>query len=60
MKSILTLAAIVAFSTTAHAGSLADPVVETSVIVQDASSSSSGRMTVGLLAMLMILPVLTD
>jgi hypothetical protein len=60
MKSFLTLAAFVAFTTTATAGSLADPVIEAPVIVQDASSSSSGKATVALLALLLIIPAITD
>lgn len=58
MKSILTVAALVAFATTANAGSLADPVIEAPVIVEDASSSSSATTTVALLALLLMIPVL--
>jgi hypothetical protein len=58
MKSILTVAAFVAFATTATAGSLADPVIELPIVVQDASSSSSGTTTVALLALLLMIPVL--
>jgi hypothetical protein len=60
MKSVLTLAAFVAFTTTANAGSLADLIMEAPVIVEEANSSSSGTATVALLALLLIIPVLTD
>ena len=58
MKSIMTLAALVAFTTTATAGSLADPIIEAPIIVEDASSSSSATTTVALLALLMMIPIL--
>ncbi|WP_298862702.1 hypothetical protein [uncultured Sulfitobacter sp.] len=58
MKSIMTLAAFVAFTTTATAGSLADPIIEAPLIVHEASSSSSGTVTVALLALLLMIPVL--
>lgn len=58
MKSIMTLAALVAFATSATAGSLADPIIEAPIIVEDASSSSSGAATVALLALLLMIPVL--
>jgi hypothetical protein len=60
MKYFLTLAAFVAFTSTATAGSIADPVIEAAVIVQDTTSSSSGKATVALLALLLIIPVITD
>lgn len=58
MKSILTLAALVAFTTTATAGSFADPMIEAPIIVEDASSSISATTTVALLALLMVIPIL--
>ena len=58
MKTIITLAALVAFSTTAHAGSLADPVIEAPIIIEEASSSSSGTVTVALFALLPMIPAL--
>ena len=60
MKTIITLAALVAFSTTTHAGSLADPVIEAPIIIEEASSSSSGTVTVtvALLALLLMIPAL--
>ncbi len=60
MKYFLTLAAFVAFTSTATAGSIVDPVIEAPVIVQDTTSSSSGKATVALLALLLIIPVITD
>ncbi|MCX7565255.1 hypothetical protein OS189_02705 [Sulfitobacter sp. F26169L] len=60
MKIITTLLALAAFTTAVSAGSLADPIIEAPVIVQEASSSSSGTVTVALLALLMALPILTD
>ena len=60
MKYVLTLAVFVAFTSTATAGSAVDPVIEAPVIVQDAASSSSGTATVDLLALLLIIPVITD
>lgn len=60
MKSILTAVAFAALATSASAGSLADPVIEAPLIVEDASSSSSGTVTVALLALLLALPILTD
>jgi hypothetical protein len=60
MKSIMTLLALAAFTTTAFAGSLSDPVIEAPIIIEEASSSSSGTMSVALLALLLALPVLTD
>ena len=44
----------------AHAGSLADPVVDPIVITTDTSSSSSGTGLVALLSVLMMIPVLSD
>jgi hypothetical protein len=60
MKSIMTLLALAAFTTTAFAGSLSDPVIEAPIIIEEASRSSSGTMSVALLALLLALPVLTD
>ena len=52
--------AFAASTTAATAGSLADPVIEAPIIIEEASSSSSGTVTVALLALLLALPVLTD
>ncbi|MEQ6204204.1 hypothetical protein ABMC88_14280 [Sulfitobacter sp. HNIBRBA2951] len=60
MKHILTAVAFVACTTAASAGSLADPVIEAPIIVQEASSSSSGKVTVALLALLLMIPALSD
>jgi hypothetical protein len=60
MKSIFTLIAFTAFTTSAMAGSLTDPVIEAPLIIEEASSSSSGTVTVALLALLLALPILTD
>ncbi|THH38807.1 hypothetical protein E4Z66_04420 [Aliishimia ponticola] len=43
--------------TMAVAGSVADPVIEAPVVVEAATSSSSGEVLVLMLALLMILPV---
>ncbi len=60
MKVITTIAALAAFTSMASAGSLSDPVIEAPIIIEEASSSSSGTVTVALLALLLALPVLTD
>ncbi|KEJ90294.1 hypothetical protein [Sulfitobacter donghicola] len=60
MKPIVALLAFAALTSTATAGSLADPVIEAPVIVEDASSSSSGTLSVALLGLLLSLPLLTD
>lgn len=60
MKHTITAAALLTYATSAHAGSLADPVIEAPIIVEEASSSSSGTVTVALLALLLSLPLLTD
>ena len=44
------------FTSAAHAGSLADPVIEAPAVVADAQSSSSGTM----LAVLLAIPALGD
>lgn len=62
MKKTIGAVALFTFALTHQgiAGSLADPVIEAPVIVEEASSSSSGTATVALLALLMSLPLLTD
>ncbi|MAY86238.1 hypothetical protein [Arenibacterium halophilum] len=42
MKKLVLAAALAAAASTATAGSLADPIIEAPVIVEDARSSSSG------------------
>lgn len=42
MKKLVLAAALTAAASTAYAGSLADPVIEAPVIVEEASSSSTG------------------
>ncbi len=56
----LSLIAALALGSAASAGSLADPVVEQDIVVEDATSSSSGALTVALLAYLILIPVLGD
>lgn len=63
MKKAVIIASMVAFAgigQMATAGSLADPVIEAPLIVEDATSSSSGTSLVLALAILMSIPVLTD
>jgi len=63
MKKAVMIASMVAFtgiSQSAVAGSLADPVIEAPLIVEDATSSSSGASLVLALAILLSIPVLTD
>jgi len=60
MKYTLSAFAIAASATTTLAGSLSDPVIEAPIILEEASSSSSGTVTVALLALLLALPALTD
>ncbi|MBD3663028.1 hypothetical protein [Sulfitobacter aestuariivivens] len=60
-KSTLAIAVSAAFfATGTFAGSVADPVIEAPVIVEDATSSSTGTSLVLALALLMSVPVLTD
>jgi hypothetical protein len=42
MKKLVLAAALTAAASTAYAGSLADPVIEAPVIVEEATGSSSG------------------
>lgn len=42
MKKLVLAAALTASASTAFAGSLADPIIEAPVIVEEASSSSAG------------------
>lgn len=60
MKTIFAMAFAAAFATSATVGTLSDPVIEAPVIVEHASSSNSGTVTVALLALLLALPALTD
>ncbi|WP_299030799.1 hypothetical protein [uncultured Sulfitobacter sp.] len=60
MKYTLSALAFAALATSAQAGSLSDPIIEAPIIIEEASSSSSGTVTVALLALLLALPVLTD
>ncbi|KIN77335.1 hypothetical protein Z950_726 [Sulfitobacter mediterraneus KCTC 32188] len=48
------------FTSAAHAGSLADPVIEAPAVVADAQSSSSGTALVAMLAVLLAIPALGD
>lgn len=57
--AILVLAlGIGSYGSLAQAGSLADPVVETAVIVEDTTSSSAGALVMVALASLILVPVL--
>lgn len=42
MKKLVLAAALTAAASTAHAGSLADPVIEAPVIIEEATGSSGG------------------
>lgn len=42
MKKLVLAAALTAAASTAHAGSLAEPIVEAPVVVQEAEGSSTG------------------
>lgn len=44
MKKLVLAAALSAAASTAFAGSLADPVIEAPVIIQEATGSSSGML----------------
>ena len=55
MKYIITTAAFVAFATTATAGSLADPIIEAPIIIEEATSSSSGTAIVVALTILLMI-----
>lgn len=60
MKRMIVLGTFAAtFGTFAQAGAL-DPVVEEPLIIEEATSSSSGTSLVLLLAAILALPVLTD
>ncbi|MDF1853862.1 hypothetical protein [Pseudooceanicola sp.] len=56
----LTAAALVAMSLSlpAQAGSLADPVIEKTIVVEETTSSSSGTMFVLFLGVVLALPIL--
>ncbi|MFK7834811.1 MAG: hypothetical protein AB8B60_01210 [Sulfitobacter sp.] len=57
---VTSMMATLAFGSIAQAGSLSDPVVEPKLIIEDASSSSSGSLLVVALAYLILVPVLSD
>lgn len=54
------IAATMSLASVATAGSLADPVVEMPIVVADAQGSSSGTTIVAMLALLMVVPLVTD
>lgn len=60
MKKAIIAAGLAAslVASTGTAGSLSDPALERDVIVQEATSSSSGKALVGLLAIILAIPVL--
>jgi hypothetical protein len=57
-KLTLALSAAALLSTTAHAGSYADPTIEAPVIIEDTTSSSSGELLVLYLASLVVIAAL--
>jgi hypothetical protein len=60
MKKLVLAAALTAVASTAYAGSLADPIIEAPVIVEEASSSSAGILVPILLLVLVAAAVATD
>jgi hypothetical protein len=60
MKKLVLAAALTAAASTAHAGSLADPVIEAPVIVEETTGSSSGLVIPLLLLALVAVAVATD
>ena len=54
MRKFLAAAAIMSLATGSFAGSLADPVVEPTLITEDVTGSSSGASHVGLLAIVLM------
>ena len=60
MKKLVLAAALTAAASTAYAGSLADPVIEAPVIVEEATGSSSGILIPLLLLALVAAAVASD
>ena len=60
MKKLVLAAALTAAASTAHAGSLADPIIEAPVIVEEATGSSAGVLVPLLLLVLVAAAVATD
>lgn len=60
MKKLVLAAALVAGASTAHAGSLADPIIEVPVIVEDTSSASNGILVPLILIALVAAAVASD
>lgn len=58
-RNFVAALALLGFSGAAMAGSL-DPVVEPTVIVEEATSSSSGAAVMAIIAIAVTLPLLTD
>jgi len=60
MKKLVLAAALTAAASTAYAGSLADPVIEAPVIVEEAAGSSSGILIPLILLALVAAAVAAD
>ena len=60
MKKLVLAAALTAAASTAHAGSMADPVIEAPVIVEEAAGSSAGGIWIPLLLLAAIAAVAID
>lgn len=59
MKKFVLAAALTVVASSAFAGSLADPIIEAPVIVEEASSSSAGVL-VPILLLVLVAAVLAD
>lgn len=60
-KSVLTAAAVLTLATApVFAGSVADPVVESDIVVADVNNSSSGTAVITLLTIAMLVAVVSD
>lgn len=59
MKKLVLAAALTASASTAFAGSLADPIIEAPVIVEEATSSSAGVL-VPMLILVLVAAALAD
>jgi hypothetical protein len=60
MKKLVLAAALSAAASTAYAGSLADPIIEAPVIVEEATGSSAGVLVPLLLLALVAAAVASD
>ena len=60
MKNFVLAAALTVIASSAFAGSLADPIIEAPIIVEDAASSSAGVLVPLLLLVLVAAAVASD